>query len=282
MVKYEDWLSVQNGTVVTRDIFDPMPRFVFNGRAIGELVHNDPLYQLVYNAALVLLGMRAARDSANPYLKLKTTQGFVTFGGPFLFGLVARVTTLALSAVWYNKWYVHRRLRPEEYGGRVHNLMTGMANYPIHPDLLNSKALENTFMQNGTYLLSQAFPEGSPTHPAYGAGHAAFAAAGVTILKAFFDESFVIPDPVMPNDDGTALVPFTGGQLTVGGELNKLAENIGIARNTAGVHWRTDANTSLGEAIAIGVLTELRQSGSFVEDFGGFSLTKFDGTKITV
>src|SRR5205823_9406072 len=102
------------------------------------------------------------------------------------------------------------------------------------------------------------------------------------ILKAFFDESFVIKDPVMPNEDGTALVPYTGPDLTVGGELNKLASNIGISRNSAGVHWRTDADPRVGEEVAIGTLAELKASKCFIEEFDGFSLTKFDGTKITV
>lgn len=282
MVKYEDWLSVQNGRVVTRDVFDPTPRLIFSGRAIGETIHNDPLYQLPYHAALISLSLGAARDKANPYLNLKTTQPFVTFGGPFLFALIADACIRALTSVWYNKWYVHRRLRPEEFGGRVHNMITGKANYPINPEVLNSRAVADTFSKYGTYLLPQAFPEGCPTHPAYGAGHAAFGAAGVTVVKAFFDEDFVIPNPVMPNDDGTTLVPFVGPPLTLGGELDKLASNIGVCRNTAGVHWRTDANTVIGESIAIGILSELRQSGCFLEDFGGFSLTKFDGTKITI
>lgn len=41
----------------------------------------------------------------------------------------------------------------------------------------------------GTYFLPMAFPEGSPTHPSYGSGHATVAGACTTILKAFFDES---------------------------------------------------------------------------------------------
>jgi hypothetical protein len=282
MTKYEDWLSVQNGRVVTRDVFDPTPRFAFNGRALSEIVHNDPLYQLIYHAGVSLLGMRAARDPGNPYVRRRTTQGFLTFGGPFIFGLLASVMPRALAAVWYNKWYVHRRLRPEEFGGRVHNMLTNAARYPIHPDVLNSTAVTATNRQFGSFLLPQAFPEGSPTHPAYGAGHAAFAAAGVTMLKAFFDESFVISDPVMPNADGTALVPYVGPPLTVGGELDKLIANIGIGRNTAGVHWRTDANTLVGEEVAIGVMQELTQTKPFAEEFSGFALTKFDGTRITI
>ena len=104
-----------------------------------------------------------------------------------------------------------------------------------------------------------AFPEGSPTHPAYGAGHATVAGACVTILKAWFDENAPVANPVVASDDGEALVPYTGGdagRLTVGGELNKVAANIAIGRNMAGVHWRSDYFDSirLGERVAICIL----------------------------
>jgi len=56
----------------------------------------------------------------------------VTFGGPHILGLVAEVTIRALKAVWYQKWFVHRRLRPEEYAGRVHLRATNQAAYPVH------------------------------------------------------------------------------------------------------------------------------------------------------
>jgi hypothetical protein len=36
----------------------------------------------------------------------------------------------------------------------------------------------------------------------------------------------------------------------------------------------------LGEAIAISLLTDL--TATYPEDFGGFSLTKFDGTRIII
>ncbi|BBD69474.1 putative vanadium-dependent bromoperoxidase [Nostoc commune NIES-4072] len=133
-------------------------------------------------------------------------------------------------------------------------------------------------------MLPLAFPEGSPTHPAYGAGHATVAGACVTILKAWFDEAWVIPEPVVPDAEGTKLVQYNGadaGQMTVGGELNKIAANISIARNGAGVHWRSDYTESLklGEQIAIGILQE--QSLTFNED-NFFNLTKFDGQKIKI
>ena len=88
----------------------------------------------------------------------------------------------------------------------------------------------------------------------------------------------------MPNADGTALLPYTGSDadaLTVGGELNKVAANIATARNFAGIHWRTDYSESitLGEAVAIGILEEQR---IMYNEEHSFTLTKFDGTVVTI
>ncbi len=89
----------------------------------------------------------------------------------------------------------------------------------------------------------------------------------------------------VPSADGLTLLPYTGAdasQLTVGGEMNKLAANIAIGRNHAGVHWRSDYEESLllGEAIAISLLSD--QRATYNETFSGFTFTRFDGTKITV
>ena len=178
---------------------------------------------------------------------------------------------------------MHRRLRPEAFAGRIHNLLTHPGlNYPIHRDVLNSEALHQVFSRNRTYLLPQGYPEGSPLHPSYGAGHATVGGACVTILKALFDESFVISNPVAPAFDGLSLLHYSGPELTVGGELNKLAANIAIGRNFAGIHWRADYAESLklGEAVAISVLRDQRLT--YREDFTGFTFTKFDSTKVTV
>ena len=110
----------------------------------------------------------------------------------------------------------------------------------------------------------------------------AIAGACVTVLKAFSKEAFVLPNPVVASADGLSLLPYKGAELTVGGELNKLAANIALGRNAAGVHWRSEGieGLKLGEAVAIGILTDLR--ATYTEDFGGFSFTKFDGMAITV
>jgi hypothetical protein len=90
---------------------------------------------------------------------------------------------------------------------------------------------------------------------------------------------------VVASDYGDSLIPYTGvdaGELTVGGELNKLANNVALGRDMAGVHWRSDAEQALllGEAVTISILRG--QRATYNEPFNGFTFTKFDGTTITV
>jgi hypothetical protein len=76
-----------------------------------------------------------------------------------------------MKAAWYHKWLVHRRLRPEEAGGRIHHHLTGTATYPLHPKLTDSAVLARLYTRYGSYLCPQAYPEGCSTHPAYPGGH---------------------------------------------------------------------------------------------------------------
>ena len=63
------------------------------------------------------------------------------------------------------------------------------------------EAVLNLPTSKKTHFLPMAFAEGSPMHPAYGAGHATVAGACVTILKAFFDTSAVlVGDENNPDD----------------------------------------------------------------------------------
>jgi hypothetical protein len=298
MTAYEEWLAAQNGFATARQRFDRTRRYIRNGRDLSEWVHADVLFQAYFDALLILIDLGAPFDPGNPYNDhaiyrgriagryARNQIGFATLGGPYIASIVCAVAKPALTAVWFQKWFVHRRLRPEEFGGRIHNHMAGKATYPIDRSILNSRVVDETFRRFGTYLLPQAYPEGAPTHPAYGAGHATVAGACVTVLKAFFDESFILPDPVEASASGEGLGSYEGfyteRELTVGGELNKLATNIAIGRNFAGIHWRSDAVDSLklGEEVAIRFLRDERRT--FHEQFGGFSLTRFDGTKVTI
>jgi hypothetical protein len=282
MTDFGSWLACQNGALTEVNRFDPRPRYIRTGRDLGEYVHRDFTYQAFLGASLVLLKMGALPDGANPYRYSRTQSGFATFGPPYLFYLLAVVTQVALGACWYQKWMVHRRLRPEEFAGRLEVHLQGKARYPFHDELSGSAALSAVRAKQGNVLLSQAYPEGCPTHPAYPSGHAVIGGACVTVLKAFFDESYVVPNPVVPAPDGLSLVPYQGPPLTVGGELDKLASNIGLGRNFAGIHWRSDSSEGLklGEEVALQVLQEMKLTGN--ELFHGFSFRRFDGTRAVI
>jgi len=70
-------------------------------------------------------------------------------------------------------------------------------------------------------------------------------------------------------------------RLTVGGELNKLASNISIGRNWAGVHYYSDYIESLrmGEKVALGILEE--QKLTYGENFS-MTIPLFDGGSIRI
>ena len=313
LTSHATWLDAQNGKDLRGgDQFDTVRRFIRNLRDGTAFVHFDQPANAFYNAAFILMaepsgnqltGVGAGRpmidlefpkDQGNPYDPpgtagdSKTQAGFATFGPLHLLEALIEVQARAARAVWWQKWGVHRRLRPEEYGGRVDNHLKGRRTYPIDASIrtsLQSGGLSAYFPATGSYLLPQAFAEGAPTHPAYGAGHATISGACATILKAFFDDGKTIENPVQASTDGLSLVAYTGadaGQMTVGGELNKLASNISLFRNAAGVHWRTDDVESqlLGERIAIRLLQEM--SLTFNEDDAFFQITRLDGRTIRI
>jgi hypothetical protein len=286
LTDFAAWLAAQNGVAVPQTPVNVnQRRYAQTPRDLAHYVHFDALYEAYLNACLILLGSGAPLDAGNPYIGSPNQAGFGTFGGPHILSLVTEVATRALKAVWYQKWFVHRRLRPEAFGGLIHNHKSAAKAYDaIHEEILASAALDKIHQKYGSYLLPQAFPEGSPTHPAYGAGHATVAGACVTILKAWFDESHVLADPEVPTNNGESLKPYNGldkDRLTVGGELNKLAANIAIGRNMGGVHWRSDYSESvkLGEAIAIGILREQKE---LTNEDATFTISRFDGTSIRV
>lgn len=288
---YPEWLQLQTGVPPWRSYrWRPEPRYILTGRDLAEYVHYDFLYQHFLNAALILmdLGPHSIYNSGyylaetNPYKHSKTMTGFVTFGSAQIADWIGRVTTAALKAAWFQKWRVHRRLRPEEFGGLIHRNKTGVAEYPLHVELMESQALKKVHDRFGTFLLPQAYPEGSPLHPAYPAGHATVSGACATMLKALFDEQMAVPDAVVPSEDGKSLLPYKGGALTVKGEVEKLAFNIAMGRNFAGIHYRSDATAGirLGEEVAISVLEDL--VNTFAEDFQGFQYTRFDGEPVRI
>ena len=281
--------QVQNGIDTGfRNQLDPLTRYLHDGRGLGAYTHVDVLYQAYFTAYLVLSTIHCPLNPSNPYIGSRTQNGFGTFGQPDFAATLAALAGFALNAVWYQKWYVHLRHRPESGGALVRQILTGHGGtIQGHPNnnVLNSIAVQQSFNRYGDYFLSQAFPEGSPTHPAYPTGHGVVAGACITILKFFFDGNFVIPNPVVPSSDGLSLLPYTGGdagQITVNGELNKIAHNISFGHGIhAGIHWRSDSDSSIqmGEGVAISVLQD--RALTYNEKFT-VSFTKIDGTTATI
>lgn len=291
MTSFDEWLAIQNGSKPTiADTFEVTRRFIATPRDLATYVHFDALYEAYLNACLIMLESGVPFDPGLPFGSSRRQEGFGVFGPTHVLALVTEVATRALKCIWRQKWMVHRRARPEAVGG----LIECFRRKPQSPvpfikpvvDILKAANVLPAVRQHrpngptpqGTHLLPMAFPEGSPMHPSYGAGHATVAGACVTILKAFFNTDHTLPfafqaDPTDP----TKLQHLTAldGTLTVGGELNKLCSNISIGRNMAGVHYFTDYIESirLGEQIACGILEE--QAVCYPEDFT-MSFASFD------
>lgn len=87
----------------------------------------------------------------------------------------------------------------------------------------------------------------------------------------------------VPNSDGSRLVKDKKfeGKLTIQGELDKLAANISIGRNMAGVHYYSDYYDSLrmGERVAVGILME--QAPSYGDAMQS-TFKSFDGDYVTI
>jgi len=279
------WVACQRGARSRSQVrFDDEPRYIASYRELVEFVHRDFSFQAFMDAALIILSMSgdAVLSPTNPYRRSHSEFGDITFGSKNLLSLLAQASLIAQKTSYYYKWQVHRRARPEVLGGRIEIHLTGRKSYDLHPSILACDGLARTKSEFGSWLLPQAFPEGCPTHPSYPAAHAVNAGACTTVLKAFFDEDFIIANTVEATADGASLEPWRGEALTLGGEIDKLAANIALARDAAGVHFRSDSVRGLrvGEEAAIGLLMDY--SRTYNERFEGFVLTKFDGTKVNI
>ncbi len=131
----------------------------------------------------------------------------------------------ALLAAWHYKWFTTRtgvryRPRPIEYDYRV--------------SVLFNRQVNATGSGDGPVRLMPTPSPGTPRHPAYPSGHATYAGAASEMLSFFF------PD-------------YTA-------EFDKLADNTGMGRLWAGVHWRSDhvQGMKLGRCVAREIIATLQ------------------------
>lgn len=286
-----------------------------------------------------------------------TRGSFATFGGPHVLSLMTEVASRALKAVRFQKFQHHLRGRPEQlaamltleangHGAALGNGAAGLksmhdelkrvmpktlaAIHAINTEANDARAADPSMQPRvhcvpegspditaHNLLLPMAFPEGSPMHACYGAGHATVAGACVTILKAFFETSDnhvalaakgtgrpltveeargdawwtpatmdrigglgaafrAAPDRLSLEETGIA-----PADLTIAGELDKLAANVAIGRNMGGVHFYADYYDSvrMGERLAVAILQE--QALTYTDPMS-MRLTSFDGDRVIV
>lgn len=315
-VAWTDFVAIENGGVprpYNNDDFVGQ-RHIITQRDCGTCVHFDGPGEFFYNAINILFYNRFPLSPVFPYNDGNITKecSFITMNISDISACTLAVNMEGLMNAWAHKWRGNRRLRPEAMGGLIHRAkVTGTNPYNLADVIFGDIAginfldwvlahnqIQSTIMndpltleQASTYLLAQMYPEGSPLHPTEPSGHATVAGACSTIIKAFVNDQALIVDyvqPVKPDpNDPTQLINLTEGEganlLTVAGELDKLASNIAMARDAAGVHYRSDGEKGilLGEQLAINWLRD--HARVYTEQgFTGFELTKRDGTRIRI
>lgn len=301
-------IAIENGFVPENDANRFVgDRYIFDGRSFAESVHNDPPYAFAYNAIMILNQLGAPLNPA--WSNLSPNEGlFISRAGAArIQSDLGEISRRALAAVWYQKWFVHRRLRPEAASLILQNVLDSTsAGNSFGLDALlfttqSSSLLDyvNSQLQayagDNTFLLSCSYPEGAPRHPAYPSGHAVLGGAFQFLLRVYYNESTRWIDlpglqSIQENQrveqasaDGTQKIFYTGSDvqsITVGSELLKLAGNYGYGRNWAGIHWRTDIEQGilLGEKVAYCYLKEVwsetNPSGRFPAEI---SVVSYDG-----
>lgn len=169
----------------------------------------------------------------------------------------------ALAAAWYYKWRggncIEYRPRPWECLDKLDVLYDRVSNstnsadsarraYPPGVPFDASRPNEPVLPEaNVTDVIltnpAGSFPTpGTPRHPAYPSGHSTYSAAAAFTLIAFF--------PQYAED------------------LLRLADNTGVARLWAGIHWRTDHifGQLVGRAVAELIVEQLIGAGIFEAD----------------
>lgn len=160
----------------------------------------------------------------------------------------------ALQACWYYKWVSPRKLtsrreRPIEYAIRNKIPLDVLFD---RPDELNPAF---NLCPDGRQPDTMS---GTPRHPAYPSGHSTYSGAASEILKFFFGSTPVFAGAQPSRGTGNAPSPNN-----VGRELDRLADNIGLGRLWAGIHWRSDHENgmALGRTVARLVLRQLMDMG---------------------
>ena len=174
------WTSVPAIGNVINPNFDTESRLIRAARDAAEYVHADVVFQEFFNACFILLTPPSPRPSPAlprdkvytqvdpsgtalpyegglfdpkqtlapeiPYQFSQVEKGFITLGNHDLKSMIGEVARRALLTVWYYKWNIHRRLRPEEFAGRINQqLLFESGPYPFYQNPANSPITAQVF-----------------------------------------------------------------------------------------------------------------------------------------
>lgn len=260
-----NWLAIQNGTVPQAQTTGAAA-YTFSPRVLGSFVHIDFVFQAFLYASAYLLGNGAERNGAFPVLDKETN--FVNSSGPAdIASAIGEISRHALKATWVQKWRKHLRLRPEAMAGRIVKEEAGdLPVGTVHPEVFTTglntlnavKAANVAAAGDNEAWLPLQYAEGSPTHPSYNAGHAGIAGACAALLKMYFKDGAwsSLGTSTVESVDGLALTAYVGAdasEMTIHGEIDKLASCMSYGRDFSGVHFRSDGQQGilLGEKVAI-------------------------------
>lgn len=310
-----NWLNVQQGVTVESggDVTSTL-KHVYTPRMLGSIVHRDALYQFYYAAALICNSTMSTVGFDNSSINSTVwTDG----DKPSVLQCLAEVTEGALRVAWHQKYGLNMKIRPEVLAQRitlaynnaglrssVDKLSTIYTHAQTGQDILDLVNTQNQSnggedLSGNNYYLNVIYREGSPTHPSLPAGHATVAGACATVLKAMIvthenngSKKLWVADgrtALQPSADGDSTVSYAeadASSMTIVGEINKLASNVSLGRDFAGVHYRHDGTAGMlsGEEFAISFLQEkIKEYGAYANGmFSGFDLEKFDGTRVMI
>ena len=83
---------------------------------------------------------------------------------------------------------------------QLKSLLDGPAAETIEAVREKNQSIDPNNQEYNTYYLDCLYPEGSPTHPSYPAGHACVAGATITVIKAMLDTTTMSEDGVLWNE----------------------------------------------------------------------------------
>jgi hypothetical protein len=166
----------------------------------------------------------------------------------------------ALQACWYYKWLSPRKLtsrreRPIEYALRNKIPLDVLFDRPDELNPAYNLCPDGRPDKNGNFPANQS---GTPRHPAYPSGHSTYSGAASEVLEFFFGSTPVFAGAQPSRGTGNAPPPNS-----IGKELERMADNIGLGRMWAGIHWRSDHinGMALGRTVARLVLRQLMDMG---------------------